>query len=105
MKNMTFEKWNDKKDGPLSEQSMRKKLEELGYSVCRYVYSPGTRFPDHSHVVDKIDGILSGRFRMIMGGMEVILEAGDCLHVPRGTVHSAEVVGNESVVSLDSTKP
>ena len=29
-------------------------------------------------------------------------EAGDCLFVPRGVTHSAEVVGEEPVVSLDA---
>ena len=41
---------------------------------------------------------------MIVEGREMILEAGDCVNVPRGTVHSAEVVGEEPVVSLDATK-
>ncbi len=41
---------------------------------------------------------------MKMEGDEVVLKAGDCLSVPRGVVHSAEVVGKEPVVSLDATK-
>lgn len=83
---------------------MRNKLEALGYSVQRYVYPPGTYFPDHTHNVDKIDGVLSGMFKMIMYRMEVILQAGDCLEVPRGVLHHAEVLGNEPVVSLDAAK-
>ena len=101
---MKVEKWNEKQDGPLSESAMRRKLEARGYQVSRYVYPPGTHFPDHAHGIDKIDAVLSGRFRMTMLGQEVILQAGDCLTVPRGTVHSAEVIGLEPVVSLDSTK-
>ncbi len=38
---------------------------------------------------------------MKIGDEEVILETGDSLVVPRDAVHSAEVVGNEPVVSLD----
>lgn len=53
---------------------------------------------------DKIDGVLSGRFRIAIGGESVILEAGDFIRVPRGAVHSAEVVGGESVVSLDAIR-
>lgn len=37
--------------------------------------------------------------------MSVTLVAGDCLHVPKGMLHSAEVVGDESVISLDAVKP
>lgn len=102
---MGVEHWDEKRDGPLSEQAMRRKLEQLGYDVSRYVYPAGTRFPGHTHGVDKIDGVLAGRFRMTLGAETVVLEPGDCLFVPRGAIHSAEVVGDEPVVSLDATKP
>ena len=102
--NTGVEKWDSEKEGPLSEQALRRKLEARGYRVSRYVYPPGTFFPDHRHDIDKIDAVVSGRFRMTMGGRAVVLEAGDCLAVPRGTVHSAEVVGDAPVVSLDATR-
>lgn len=56
-----------------------------------------------SHSMDKIDAVLSGRFRMVLEGREAVLEAGDMLAVPRGALHSTEVIGNESVVSVDAT--
>lgn len=83
---------------------MRQKLEALGYHVTCYVYAPGTVFPAHTHEVDKIDAVLSGELKMTMEGQAVILKAGDALAVPRGVVHSAEVVGTEPVVSLDAVK-
>ena len=101
---MNVEKWIPAREGPLTEESLRKKLEKRGYQVSRYVYPPGTVFPDHRHEIDKIDGVLSGRFRMTIQGKTLILEAGDCLAVPRGTIHSAAVVGDEAVVSLDATR-
>ena len=101
---MKVDHWSEKADGPLTEAALRRKLEQLGYDVSRYVYPPGTYFPEHSHAIDKMDAVLSGRFRMVVEGREVILEAGDVLAVPSGTVHSAEVVGDEAVVSLDATK-
>ncbi len=88
----------------MSEQAMREKFETRGYDVSCYTYPPGTYFPDHTHDVDKIDGVLSGRFRMTVLGETAVLEAGDCLEVPRSTVHSAEVLGDEPVVSVDATK-
>jgi len=101
---MQLEHWNPTTDGSLSEAALRQKLEAKGYRVSRYTYPPGTTFPPHTHGVDKIDAVLSGRFRMTMGGQSVILEAGDMLAVPRGASHTAEVVGNEPVVSLDATR-
>jgi len=101
---MRLEHWDTGRDGPLSEAKLRAKLQNLGYSVSRYTYPPGTRFPDHDHAVDKIDAVLAGRFRLTMNGGSVVLQAGDCLFVPRGCVHSAEVVGSEQVVSLDAVR-
>ena len=96
--------WNPETDGPLDEAALRARLEALGYRVSRYVYPPGTYFADHTHTVDKIDAVLSGRFLMRTPEGEAVLEAGDWLAVPRGTVHSAEVLGDEPVVSLDAVK-
>lgn len=98
------EHWSPETDGELSELSLRGDLEGRGYRVTRYVYPPGTCFPDHTHAVDKIDAVLSGRFLMRMKGEDVVLTAGDRLAVPRGVVHSAQVVGDEAVVSLDAVK-
>ena len=101
---MELERWDEQTDGELTEAKLRRKLQDQGYHVSRYVYPPGTYFAPHDHAVDKIDGVLSGRFRMTMHGKEVILEAGDCLAVPRGALHSAEVVGGEPVISLDAVR-
>ena len=101
---MNIDRWDPDRDGPPTEEALRSKLEGSGYSVSRYMYPPGTFFPEHTHSVDKIDAVVSGRFRMTVEGRELILEAGDCLAVPRGTPHSAEVVGDEPVVSLDAIR-
>lgn len=101
---MVVEHWNAEQDGPLNEQTLRVKLEVRGYQVTRYVYPPGTVFPPHTHGVDKIDAVMSGRFKMRMQGETVVLQAGDCLVVPRGISHSAEVVGDQPVVSLDAVR-
>jgi len=98
-----IEKWKADQDGPLTEAAMRDGLENRGFFVSRYVYPPGTYFPDHTHDIDKIDEVLSGRFRVDALAESVILEAGDSVTIPNGTVHSAEVFGDEPVINLDAT--
>lgn len=90
--------------GELSEATLRDKLSEGGYRVTRYVYPPGTYFGDHTHTIDKKDGVYSGRFKLRLNGEEHVLGPGDFIEVPAGTVHSAEVIGNEPVVSFDATR-
>ncbi len=98
------EKWNPDW-GALSEATMRQRLEAEGYSVSRYVYPPGTCFPEHSHGVDKKDTVLEGRLRITSEGKEFILEPGDIIEIPAQTPHTADVVGKEAVVSFDATRP
>lgn len=96
--------WDAERDGPFSEEAMRLKLEHMGYLVHRYVYPPGTSFPPHRHAMDKIDGVISGCFRMRMFGQTLDLQAGDMLYVPAGAMHEAEVLGDLPVVSLDAVR-
>ncbi len=101
---MKAEPWNPDTDGPISEKALRRKLERLGYDVTRYIYPPGTSYPAHTHVVDKMDAVVSGEFRITIGREAIVLGPGDALHVPKGVSHSAEVVGETSVISLDGVK-
>ncbi len=83
---------------------MQRKLERRGYRATRYDYPPGTYFPPHRHAMGKIDAVISGRFRLTLSGKSFDLEAGDMLAVPHDIVHEAEVVGDETVVSLDAVR-
>jgi len=100
---MHIEHWSEEW-GELSERSLRKRLEGEGYVVARYDYPSGTYFADHTHSFDKKDAVVSGRFLIRAGGREFLLGPGDALAVPAGTVHSAEAIGNETVVSLDASR-
>lgn len=100
---MAVQRWNSS-DGPVTEAALRAKLESLGYTVAKYTYEPGTVFPDHKHDVDKIDAVISGRFRLVVRGHMKMLTAGDWVEIPRGTVHNAAVIGDQPVVSLDAVK-
>jgi quercetin dioxygenase-like cupin family protein len=101
---VNVEHWNEERDGVMNEAALRLALERRGFAVSRYVYPPGTYFPEHTHGVDKIDAVLRGRFKLVLEGRAVVLGAGDMVHVPAGALHSAEVLGDEAVVSLDAVR-
>ncbi len=86
------------------EARLRRDLEAEGYEVHRYVYPPGTFFPAHTHDVDKVDAVVSGTFEIVLEGRRHVLGPGDRIPVPRGAVHTARVLGDEPVVSLDAIR-
>jgi quercetin dioxygenase-like cupin family protein len=102
MPDVRLERWSGE-DGPLSEKRMMRLLEMEGYDVLVYTYRPGTVFPAHQHAQNKCDGVLSGTLRITVGEAAFDLGPGDRLYVPAGTSHSAAVVGEKTVVSLDGT--
>jgi len=89
---------------PLGEAATRRRPEAEGYQLAKYHYPPGTCFPPHTHSVHKKDTVLRGRLRIGWEGGAAVLEPGDMIEIPAGFSHSAEVVGAETVVSLDATK-
>ncbi|HEY6330448.1 MAG TPA: cupin domain-containing protein [Blastocatellia bacterium] len=100
---MKIEQW-DESFGAMNETNLRRRLEAQGFSVTRYDYPPGTVFPNHTHGIDKKDAVVKGRLLITATGQRFMLGPGDSLSVPAGMVHSAEVIGDETVVSLDGTK-
>lgn len=101
---MSVHRWNAPVDGMFSEAALRAKLESLGYRVARYVYPPGTVFPDHKHGMEKADAVVSGRLRLIIGGHVAVLRPGEWIVVPPGVMHSAAVIGDDPVIALDGIK-
>ena len=95
-------RWDAEEDGPPEQERLLDLLRARGFHASRHVYPPGTTFDEHTHDVDKIDAVVSGRFRMTAPGQEAVLEPGDWLEVPAGTPHTARVVGDEPVVTLDA---
>lgn len=103
LEQVRIRRWDEERDGPPGEERLLDLLQERGFHAARHVYPPGTVFEEHTHEVDKIDAVVSGRFRMAAGEQEAVLGPGDWLEVPRHTPHTAEVVGTEPVVTLDAT--
>jgi quercetin dioxygenase-like cupin family protein len=99
---LRFESW-PRGEGPPTEKRMMRALELEGYDVLVFTYRPGTVFPEHEHPRPKCDAVVQGVLRVIVGEKSFEVGPGDRIYVPAGTRHAAEVVGAETVVSLDGT--
>jgi len=97
-----FERW-PRGEGAPTEKRMMRALEFEGYDVLVYTYRPGTVFPEHEHAHPKCDAVVQGVLRVTAVGQTWDVGPGDRIYVPAGTRHAAEVIGTETVVSLDGT--
>lgn len=96
------DRWDRAKDGGLDEDRLRAKIEKQGYpKINRQVFPPTAEFPNHTHPVDKMQAVLSGRLRITTPNGRIVLGPGDMLLIPTPTRHSAEVLGATPVVSLE----
>jgi len=70
----------------------------VGFAVLR----PGQANPRHYHPnCDEILHVLQGRVRHTMNEITVVLEAGDTVIIPSGTLHNATNLGDgEAVLSV-----
>lgn len=60
----------------------------------------GTAFPDHKDDRDVWIYCVYGNKRFYINGVPTILEAGDLLHIPKGTTHRAETDGPSCILSF-----
>jgi mannose-6-phosphate isomerase-like protein (cupin superfamily) len=67
-------------------------LRRLGCSsVVPWADPAGRLYAPHTHDHDEILAVVRGRLDFQAGGRTWVLQAGDILHLPAGTVHTASV--------------
>jgi len=96
---MRIERWDVRRDGPLNETALRKKLTAFGYEAAASVGAVDgvTTARDGS---ERVEAVVSGLVKVTIDGESAILAAGDVVFVPRDAVRRVEVVGNVPASSL-----
>jgi quercetin dioxygenase-like cupin family protein len=98
---MRIERWDPRRDGPLSETALRQKLEERGYEVSARAYPAGTVAAAQADATERIQAVVNGLLKVTIDGESAILTAGDLVYVPRGAVRRLEVVGPSPALCLE----
>jgi quercetin dioxygenase-like cupin family protein len=99
---MRIERWDPRRDGPLSQAALRRKLEARGYVVSTCTWPPGAIVAAQAQDRDRVDAVVSGLLKVTLDGESAILTAGDMVVVPRGSIRRVEVVGPSAVSCLDA---
>lgn len=83
----------------------RQVIQGTQQTLVRYVYQPGSVFPQHHHPQEQITAILSGRIEFEVAGQRQVFGPGEIAVIPGGVPHGAQVVGDEVVETLNSLSP
>ena len=103
MKKVTVTHW-PANAGQVTINKIRARLEQEGLKPYRFDMVPGDVYGDHAHLDAEIRWVVSGRMRICVDHEEIILEPGDRLDLAANVVHSADVFGEEAVVTLCASR-
>lgn len=98
---MRIERWDARRDGPLSEPALHQKLEARGYQVSARSYLGGTIASAQADHDESIQAVVTGLLKVTIEGESAILTAGDLVFVPRGAARRLEVVGPSPALCLE----
>jgi len=103
MPKITLTRWPESA-GQITINKVRARLEQEGLHPYRFEMVPGDAYGNHAHPEAEIRWVVSGRMRIRVDYEELILEPGDRLDLAANVVHSADVCGEEVVVTLCASR-
>jgi hypothetical protein len=98
---LQVERWDVRRDGPLSDASLRQKLAAFRYEGTPRIYYAGvvSLLADGG---ERVVAVLTGLIKVTIEGESAILTAGDALFVSCGAVCRVAVVGSSPSQCLEA---
>ena len=95
---------------PPQEQELRKRMQHEGLAPYAWSNGPGDTYAVHSHQYEKVLYCVQGSIRFVLpdhpetgNNGAIDLAPGDCIVLPAGTRHSANV-GSRGVTCLEAAR-
>ena len=102
MLRMRIDRWDVRRDGPLTEAALEQKIRARGYAPEWRVYPAGAIVAPPPDGHERVDAVVSGLIKVTIEGESAILTAGDLVFVPHGATRRLEVVGASPARCLDA---
>ena len=99
---MRIERWDVRRDGPLSQPALEHKLRALGYEPMLRTYPAGAIAAAQTDTRGRVEAVVSGLIKVSIDDESAILTAGDIVFVPRGVARRLEVVGTAPAHCLEA---
>ena len=103
---VTFYRWNDMPKEELNERFARRLITGDRMMLAHVYLKKGFVVPRHQHENEQITYILEGALRFWIGAdesQEIIVAAGEVLHIPSNVWHKAEAL--EDTLDVDVFSP
>ena len=104
MLQMRIERWDARRDGPLTDLALKQKIEALGFETSPRIYPAGARAAAQSDPREGIQGIARGLVKVTVDGESAILGAGDFVLVPANALRLVEVIGASPAYGFEGAR-
>ena len=95
--------WEEVPEDKLIQGIRRRIVTGEQVMLGRLYFPKGATVPAHRHPNEQITHVISGALRFIIEGSEVMVRAGETLHIPSDAEHSAEAM--EETDEIDAFSP
>ena len=99
---MRIERWDVRRDGPLTEAALQQKIDGLGYDATVREYPAGVAGGAQSDLRERLVSVVRGLVKVTLDGESAILSAGDLVFVPRGTVRRVGAIGSTAAACFEA---
>lgn len=95
-------RWDQRRDGLLTERALQQKLKALGYDPLPRSNPAGAIVSARVHGRERADAVIAGLLKVTIDDASVILTAGDIVVVPAGAARRIEPVGSAPVLCIEA---
>ena len=97
---MTQYDWKSMPAEQLNPQIVRRAVHTENLTIARLEIQKDAEVAEHSHVNEQVATVERGALRFIIGGRELILQAGQSVAIPSNVPHSVVALEDTTVVDI-----
>src|SRR5688572_10094983 len=97
--------WDDVEEEIVLPGIVRQIVHGERQTMVRYVYEPGSIFPEHAHPEEQVTLVISGTIAFEIENTRLVLGPGQVAVIPSNVPHGASVIGPDRVETFNSLSP
>ena len=95
-------RWDEIELEKVTEMISRKIVTGEREMLAQIYLKKGALVPMHSHESEQMTYVLQGAMKFLIGGEEIMVREGECLHIPSWVEHQAEALDDTFELDLFS---